>query len=168
MTAEDIQRLAMLMLESAGVTRPPVDIDEVALCQGLAFHLDEHAAISGAYVRLDEEQGIATISARDHPLRRRFTKAHELAHHLMDAPEERRAAGYEYLRLPTGYRGRSRHWAHEYFAGSLLMPRAWVADFMRARGWGLERTNLIVEVSRTFAVSRAAAEVRLRELGHIN
>jgi len=48
------------------------------------------------------------------------------------------------------------------------MPRDWVGQFMRDRGWQYERARLVVEAAREFNVSRGAAEVPLRELGHVS
>jgi hypothetical protein len=42
-----------------------------------------------------------------------------------------------------------------------------VGAYIRGFGWTLERGALISDVSRLFGVTRFAAEVRLRELGHI-
>lgn len=101
--------------------------------------------------------------SRERRLRQHFTKAHELRHILDSAVPPAQTL------QPSAY-GKStspRHWAQEYFAGSLLMPRPWVADFIRETlGWGT-RDELIREVARRFQVRRAAAEVRLRELRHI-
>lgn len=159
---EEIERLAYDVLARNGVATPPVDVDVVARDEGLEFipeHLDQS---SGVYFRDPNGHGRAIISARTHPLRQRFTKAHELAHHLMD--DETVYEGIE----SSGYRNRNRHWAHEYFAACLLAPRPWVAALMRdSYARGLRTPAIVDRVARTFGISRAAAEVRLRELGHI-
>ena len=145
-----------------------MNVDEVAQRLGLNYEvapLDE--ATSGFYYDEPNGRGRAVVNARHHRLRQRFTKAHELAHHLVDKPVFQGVEGMPYVQLPSGYRGRERHWAHDAFAASLLMPRAWIGQFMRNRGWQYERARLIVECARAFDVSRAAAEVRLRELGHM-
>lgn len=163
--SQSIERLACDLLARHGLDAPPVNVDEIAQREGLNFEIADTA--TGHYYREPDGRGRALIPASEHPLRRRFTKGHELAHHLLDEPREVHAEGYRHLQLPSGYRGRDRHWAHERFAAALLMPRDWVGTFMRDQGWRLERGALVVRVARTFDVSRAAAEVRLRELGHI-
>jgi len=166
-SGEDMERLAEGVLARRGLYAPPVNVDEVANACGLDYQLVDLERLSGGYLRDPDGRGHAMIAARDHRLRQRFTKAHELAHHLLDEPASVSVVGMEYLQLPSGYRGRDRHWAHERFAAALLMPRDWVGQFMRDRGWQLERDRLIVAFARAFDVSRNAAEVRLRELGHI-
>ncbi len=166
-SSEEIELLAELLLARHGVYAPPVNVDEVSNAEGLDFQLVELGALSGGYMRDNEGHGHAMIAAGEHRLRRRFTKAHELAHHLFDEPEIAYARGFPQLRLPTGYRGRDRHWAHQRFAAALLMPRSWLGIFVRERGWRLSRDTLVREIARTFDVSRSAAEIRLVELGHI-
>lgn len=166
-TPEAIERLAEHLLAKHAVAAPPVNVDEIANAEGLDFQIVALERLSGGYIRDDDGRGHAMISASEHRLRQRFTKGHELAHHLVDHPQQLTALGFPYLRLPTGYRGRERHWAHERFAAALLMPRPWIASFMRDRGWRLEREQLVGAVARAFDVSRMAAEIRLVELGHI-
>lgn len=162
-----MELLAERVLARNRVWAPPVNVDEVANAEGLDFALEDLDSAYGAYVRGAGGRGHAFIAVGQHRLRQRFTKAHELAHHLVDEPERWHIEGMPELRIPSGYRGRDRHWLHERFAAALLMPRAWVGQFMRDRGWQYERPRLIAECARAFDVSRAAAEVRLRELGHI-
>lgn len=166
-TPDAIERLAERLLGKHRVSAPPVNVDEIANGEGLDFQIVPLASLSGGYLRDDDGRGHAMIAASEHRLRQRFTKGHELAHHLVDRPDRLTALGFPYLRLPTGYRGRERHWAHERFAAALLMPRAWVASFVRDRGWQLPRDRMIAEVARLFDVSRVAAEIRLVELDHI-
>lgn len=166
-TNEEVERLAELVLERHGVGESPVDVDLIAEREGLRFEYVDLAQVSGAYYYEGDGRGRAIISTAEHALRQVFSKGHELAHHVMDQPSVAQAAGYPYLQLPSGYRGRDSHWAHDRFAAALLMPRAWVGQYMRERGWKLERPQLVAEVARKFGVSRRAAEVRLEKLGHI-
>ena len=164
MQAEAIARIARDVLARNGQKAPPVNIDYVASGEGLVYVLTDVERISGGYFCDLDGHGHAIISSREHPLRQRFTKAHELGHHLLDE-----AVAPVSIIQPSAYRKTNspRHWAQEYFAGSLLMPRPWIADFVRnTHGWGTT-PELIREVARRFQVSRPAAEVRLRELGHI-
>lgn len=165
MRAETIAQIALEVLARQGQRTPPVDIDYVASGEGLVYILTDVERISGGYFCDLDGHGHAIISSRDHPLRQRFTKAHELGHHILDE-----AVAPVHILQPSAYRKTNspRHWAQEYFAASLLMPRPWVADLIRVtQGWGT-RDELIREVARRFQVSRAAAEVRLRELRHID
>lgn len=161
---ELVEVLATDVIARNRCAAPPVDIDAVAAAEGLDFELRDLATTDGAYYKGPDGRGHAVINTRQHPLRVRFSKAHELGHHLMDD----HPAWTDFTRgLVQSYRGRDRHWAHEYFAACVLMPRAWVSDFIRQRGWKLTRDELIVTTSLLFAVSRPAAEIRLEELGQL-
>lgn len=168
MTSEDIERLAMRLVSEHGSAAPPVNVDEVANRLDLDFVLADFDSLDGSYIADEHGRAHAMINRHKPRLRQRFTKAHELAHHVLDNPTIVKVAGFEHLRLPSGFRrGHEREWAHQRFAGAVLMPRSWVAAFMREQGWRLERPPLVARVARVFDVSMSAAEVRLRELGHV-
>lgn len=166
-TAEDMELLALDVLDRNRVRRPPVDVDDIARREGLAFQIVRLTAISGGYLREGPGVGRAYISANEHRVRQRFTKAHELCHHLVDPGQDVMVMGRA-ARFPSGYDDRRKHWAHDRFAACLLMPRAWVGSFVRQRGWRMQREELIWQVARVFDVSWPAAARRLRELGHIS
>jgi hypothetical protein len=87
--AEAIARIALDVLSRQGQKRPPVDIDYVASGEGLVYVLTDVERISGGYFCDLDGHGHAIISSREHPLRQRFTKAHELGHHLLASCEIR-------------------------------------------------------------------------------
>lgn len=132
---------------------PPVDIDAIAAAEGLVFDLAPFVVLKGGYVGvLPDGRAHALIREADHPLVQRFTKAHELAHHLLDKVNE----------FPPGYLQRDRHALHERFAAALLMPRAWVdvvASEARARH------ELVARIAASCAVTWPAARLRVQELG---
>lgn len=159
-SAEDIEQRAFALLEKHRVRKPPIDIDAIAMEEGLVFELAAFEIASGAYVGFGDGQGRALINASQHPTRQRYSKAHELAHHLIDRQ-------HETWQLAPSFRGRDRHWPHERFAAYLLMPRGWVvATVEHAMQNGRSGAQLVDRVARVFDVSRAAATVRLRELGY--
>lgn len=98
---------------------------------------------------------IALINERHAPVRRRFSLAHEIGHWLLE-----RVPGTKEL-APIAARGRTYDRVERvcnYFAASLLMPRAWVRD----------RVNIGMttgELARAFDVSAPAMAARMRELG---
>lgn len=164
---EAVETLAWEVLARAAVTRPPVDIDAVAAGEGLGYRPIAFRECLGAYVRNGfpgagpswARQSFAFIGMHQHPLRQRFTKAHELAHHLMDDGRVDWVARMR-LPLPRRYEGNVYHEAHELFAASLLMPRRWVEGF----DGGSWRRGDVASLARHFAVTKIAAAVRLDEL----
>ena len=164
---EAIERLASEVLARSRITQPPVDVDAIAAAEGMRFRRIEFGGSQGAYLAegipgaraLWARRPFAVIGVHQHPLVQRFTKAHELAHHLID---DGRIEWVERMRLPLprhreagGY-----HEAHEFFAASLLMPRPWVDRF----DGGSWRRRDVERFARAFAVTRIAAAVRLEEL----
>lgn len=159
-TAEDLERRAFALLEKHRIQKPPVDVDAIALEEGLSFELTTFSVASGAYVGLGDGHGRALIARGESAVRQRYSKAHELAHHLIDRQ-------HETWQLAPSFRGHDRHWPHEKFAAYLLMPRGWViATVEHAMQNGRSGAQLVERVARVFDVSRAAAAVRLRELGY--
>lgn len=158
---EVCEALAWEVLTRGAVTRPPVDIDAVAAAMGMRFVPADFDSLLGAYCSGGPSHfpgPFAMIGSHQHPLRQRFTKAHELAHHLMDEPRGWVAR----MRLPSSLKQRTHdyHEWHECFAASLLMPRPWIDQF-DGRSW---RRRDVERFARRFAVTRIAAAVRLEEL----
>lgn len=159
---DSVERLAREVLARSGVTRPPVDIDAIAVAEGMRFVRINFGECLGAYTRAEGFRSggpLAFIGTHQHPLRQRFTKAHELAHHLID---DRRVEWVARMRLPLPrhHKGVDYHEAHEFFAASLLMPRPWVDRF----DGGSWRRDDVARLARHFAVTKIAAAVRLEEL----
>jgi Zn-dependent peptidase ImmA (M78 family) len=159
---EAAERLAWEVLARSVVTRPPVDVDAIAAAEGMRFVRINFGQSLGAYCRAEgfRSRGpFALIGTHQHPLRQRFTKAHELAHHLLD---DRRVEWVARMRLPLPlrYEGVDYHEAHEFFAASLLMPRPWVDRF----DGGSWRRRDVARLAEHFAVTKIAAAVRLEEI----
>lgn len=152
-TGAYVEDLAAAVLERNGVTAAPVDVDHVAGLEGLVFDLAPFQVLQGGYARdLPDGRSHAFIREGDHPLVQRFTKAHELCHHVLD----------ELVELPEAYRKADRHYLHERFAAAFLMPREWVAGVVDES----RRANapVVQAVAQRFQVTWPAALVRLREL----
>lgn len=161
-TSEDIERRAYALLEKhkARIRKPPIDVDAIAEAEGLVYAQAEFEVASGAYVGMGDGRGRALIN-RAHPrTRQRYSKAHELAHHLIDKT-------HEAWQVAPSFRGRDRHWPHEKFAAYLLMPRGWVvATVEHALRHGRDGEQLVERIAKVFDVSRGAARIRLEELGY--
>jgi Zn-dependent peptidase ImmA (M78 family) len=166
---EAIEQLAAEILARSAVTRPPVDIDAVAEAEDLRFvPIAFPTGALGMYVREMDvtyrhlRTPFAWIGSRQHPLSQRFTKAHELAHHLIDEPPRWVAdLGLALPQWPSDpVRRRGYHEWHEAFAASLLMPRRWVDRF---DGGSWTRRD-VARLARRFAVTTIAAAARLEEL----
>jgi len=114
--------------------------------------------LAGAYM-CHGRQRLVLLNGSDHPVRLRFTLAHELAHHCFgdDARPDTRAG----LARPG-------HWIEvraNAFAGELLMPEEAVVRWVRERGAASLMLGDVVELAVAFGVSAIVACYRLEEVG---
>jgi Zn-dependent peptidase ImmA (M78 family)/transcriptional regulator with XRE-family HTH domain len=149
---------AQELLSKAGVTKPPVPVEEVAArCGVRVLPIGFQEGLSGVLVEL--ERGAVIGHADDYEPRRRFSIAHELGHHLLRHydnfhidPEQTATEGH-----PPGYDWRDERAANE-FAAQLLMPATWVSQRFK-------RTRDVARLAEQFDVSPASMRYRLITLG---
>lgn len=111
---------------------------------------------------------LIVVNQSDVPSRRRFTIAHELAHYLLHRP-----GGDEeelFAHRDAGQYGGMETEAN-IFASNILMPKELVSEALSrlkadVGGKPFESVKVLY-IAQEFAVSRPAAEVRLRQLGEI-
>ena len=158
-TAENPVEAATQLLEELGVTKPPVDVDAVARMCGipvLRFEFDD--ALSGLVV--DTTQGpVIGINEDHHPVRQRFSIAHELGHVMLCHIDSFHVdlGSTDEDGEPPGYNWRHERAAND-FAANLLMPGT-----MLKRAFG--KTPGVAGLATTFEVSELAMGFRLRNLG---
>jgi len=112
---------------------------------------------SGHYKFNDGKPSIQ-VNTFDPEVRKRFTLAHEIGHHVhgdIDAPRDTNEQFNSRSRDP-------REVAANRFAASLLMPAAVVKHLVFNKG-----VHSLSELARTFGVSTAAMEFRLKNLGYL-
>jgi len=82
---------ARSILRKFGISAPPVPVERIIKSRKIVLQyapLDED--LSGmAYIK--DGVGIIGVNALHHPNRQRFSAAHELAHHVLHAPDIRQA-----------------------------------------------------------------------------
>ena len=145
-----IEQIAQEALKKTGGSLP-VNVEEVARGYGLeVVEFAFHEKISGL---LKKEQGIIGVNKTHHPVRRRFTIAHELGHfllgHGMETMDEIIDESFD--------RPMPQEREANLFASCLLMPN----DLMKKeskKGIDLEK------LSSTFGVSKQAITIRLLDL----
>jgi Zn-dependent peptidase ImmA (M78 family)/DNA-binding XRE family transcriptional regulator len=150
------------LLEKAGVSDPPVSVQELARrCGVLVLHHDLPDSLSGLVFALDGG-GVIGINAGHHPNRQRFSLAHELGHFLLG--HHQGGIGHEDRfhidssdAMPPGYDAGAERSANE-FAAELLMPRKFVSAAFR-------ETTDPGDLAAQFEVSEVAMGYRLVNLG---
>jgi len=147
------ERQAMRLLELLSIEEGPVDIDAIAGLPRLEVKLVTGLPVSG-FSEWSKSRWLIVIRADEPVQRRRFTLAHELKH-ILDNPFVQGL-----YPDPAGEASQKRAEAIcDYFAGCLLMPRAWVK---RAFTTGHQDLR---DLADSFGVSQAAMSVRLWQLG---
>ena len=147
------ERQAMRWLEIYEVTEPGVDVSLIGELPRVRVRVESILATSGL-THWNGGTWVIGVNRNDSRTRRRFTLAHEFKH-ILDHPfidtiylDERGQPAPKQAELMC-----------DYFAACLLMPRPWVK-----RLWA-QGTQDATVLAATFAVSPAAMNVRLQQLG---
>ncbi len=108
-----------------------------------------------ATARWAGQRWLLLVNKNDSWVRQRFSMAHELKH-IIDHPD--REVLYSNARFGSSYLQAER--AADYFAASLLMPKAWVKHWFYGEGIRDPRV-----LARKFQVSTVAMRIRIDQLG---
>lgn len=134
----------------------PVNPVRVAKGLGLEVYKDDSAEnIDGWY---DESKNAIYLNTEQPLLRRRFTAAHELGHHVMGHGTRQRNKDAQYNKEnfdPLEVEANR-------FAAALLMPAPTVKDCV------FKKKMLTKDMAQYFGVSTRAMIIRLRQLGYVN
>lgn len=172
MRKEEIIRKAKEICEINNISEYPVKI--VDLCKNYGFSVFEEYLpddVSGFIVVQEEdfnkyESGkVIVANLSELAARRRFTIAHELGHYILHKKKDEKL----YAHRDTGESGRIESEAN-IFASNILMPEELVRNALE-----LSENPLVASfdlfkiyyIAEQFAVSRSAAQVRLKQLGII-
>jgi Zn-dependent peptidase ImmA (M78 family) len=160
------------LLASMHVRDAPVDVAGIAARLGLrVVRQDLGAEISGLLVRTSAGTHIC-VAAGQSEVRRRFTIAHEIAHHVLQHQFE----PGEHVHVDRGnYISQRGVRASEgidpkeieanQFAACLLMPSKMVRAEVDSLGGGLLFDGHVESLAKTFKVSEQAMTIRLTTLG---
>jgi Zn-dependent peptidase ImmA (M78 family) len=163
------EALARQTLAAAGVTAPPVPVDELARAQGATLSFEPfRGGISGMLFR-DEHRKVIGVNASHARTRQRFTIAHELGHLLLHESRAMIVDTHVYRRDEVSSMGTEREEREaNRFAAELLMP----ADLIIAEAEALvdeqpsvTARRLVEQLAVRFDVSAQAMEIRLGNLG---
>ena len=150
-----IQEIALQALQSINCSYPPVPIEEVAKKLGFAVvEFDFPNSISGV---LKKDRMVIGVNAQHHPIRRRFTIAHELGHFLLghDIGKEEDVVDEDFDK-PIHTEKQA-----NIFASCILMPSEWVKSEVQGKTIDLK------VMAQKFSVSEQAITIRLLELNLI-
>ena len=159
-----VRARARELVESAGVTAPPVSVEQIArtIDVSVRFAPLEDDLSGMAFIKGDAK--VIVVNALHHPNRQRFTIAHELGHHVLH--HRHLAAGVHVDRVimrrdelsSTGMADVEVQ--ANVFASELLMPQHLIAPEVNAI-LDLNDEVRLAALARRFKVSLAALQFRL-------
>lgn len=145
----------------------PVDLEKVARRLGIEVHEREFAEeIDGLYLRMEGVSPVIAVntSYRKPPVRRRFTLAHEIGHHLL--ANRVASSGRHFFFDSAKTRQSIMERACDRFAALLLMPEDLVNHHFEELRYNPARRVGIM--AQRFGVSAWAMRRRLRELSLVS
>jgi Zn-dependent peptidase ImmA (M78 family) len=162
------------LAEAFGFTKPPIDVEQIARRLKLKvvdFDLGED--ISGLLISKGDSTIIA-VQESDHPNRKRFTIAHEIAHfHLRHQfePGEHVHVDRGHLITPRNSRSStgldSKEIEANQFAACLLMPSKLLMRSIKSLKVTSLRDDHVAKLADEFEVSEQSMTIRLSTLGFL-
>ncbi|MDI6872567.1 MAG: ImmA/IrrE family metallo-endopeptidase [Bacillota bacterium] len=134
-----------------------VDVERVARDLGIVIRWTWLDGPSGVLVR-EGKHSLVILNRRNHPVRQRFTLAHEIGHVFLGHPGLVFKCHMTYDNIPRGS-NRLYEWQANRFAEQMLMPEELVKEFVANHGLHLNA------IRTAFGVSEATAYWRLVHLG---
>jgi Zn-dependent peptidase ImmA (M78 family) len=144
------------LLELSGIVAAPVPDTVITDLPRIEVQHLSPLGISG-FAAWNRGQWLIAVNASESPLRQRFSLAHEFKH-VLDHPFIDDAYTEPWGQSAEEAAERS----CDYFAGCLLMPKAWIKRDFYDQG-----IQELPTLARRFQVSQAAMRVRLLQLGLI-
>jgi Zn-dependent peptidase ImmA (M78 family) len=172
----EVEYLVSQILSKHHITDPPVPIEAIAVAENLPIVESPFGTdVSGALIRSRGFSGIA-VNGSQHPNRKRFTVAHELAHYIMEHKGEHDHLDWKFTVLRRDGKSsegtETQEMEANFFAASLLMPRIFLRRDLELRAGSNGEADLqsedIQALAKRYLVSETAMTYRLINLGLIS
>jgi Zn-dependent peptidase ImmA (M78 family) len=173
-TRSQIEAQVEELLEEHNITAVPIAIEVIARAEGLpVVETAMDADVSGALIKSNSLRGIA-VNAAQAPVRKRFTVAHELAHHLLNHVDEDHLDWQFTVLRRDGRSSEANDWREieaNFFAASLLMPKRMLRKDLEKKmlyngELGLDDSDVLM-LAKKYNVSQNAMHYRLVNLGFL-
>jgi Zn-dependent peptidase ImmA (M78 family) len=150
-----IEELADKALSTVGFNEPPVSVEKIA--EKVGFKIIPFEFHNNLSAVLKKKQSVIGVNKNHHPLRQRFSIAHELGHYLLghEGHDDESFVDEEFDK-PIPHEKEA-----NIFAAALLMPKRSVMEDAEKNGLDIKR------MARLFQVSEQAMTIRLLELNLI-
>lgn len=159
------------LLQDAGITEPPVDIEALVSQQGaLLTSAPSENDVSGFLLRTSGSAPVIGVNASHHLVRQRFTIAHELGHLLLHATTELHI-DQVVLKMRDKRAGKDvdeDEMEANRFAAEILVPEKFLRTDLESLGpVNADDDDAISHLANRYKVSRQAMTIRLTSLGLI-
>lgn len=152
-----LDELRAVMLRE-NVSSSPCDVSRVATVLGIQVVYEAMDDDVSGFLEQRANGWVAGINAYHHPVRQRFTLAHEIAHFVLHRNDQDSFSDRSFARRRDDRKPMERE--ADSFAAALLMP---IEDVKGAVDKGLRNLN---DLARHFDVSALAMRFRLENLGY--
>jgi Zn-dependent peptidase ImmA (M78 family) len=163
-----IEREVMQLLSAAGVSGPPVPIEDIIRSRGIELRLaDLGSDASGVLVR-DGTTMVIGVNRKHARTRQRFTAAHELGHALLHEGEPVHYDLFFRVNLRSELSAQGvdvEEVEANHFAASILMPRTFLLLEPEVFLVDAEDSEAMAPLAKKFGVSTMAMGLRLSRLG---
>jgi Zn-dependent peptidase ImmA (M78 family) len=147
------------LAERFGLTSVPVDVIEIAKVLGLRVSFEAMDDSMSGFLERRTSGWVLGVNVHHHPLRQRFTVAHEIAHFVLHRDQNPRGFKDETFARRNATGNQMERQADQ-FAAELLMPEEQV------RKWVVAGVKSLNELAAKFGVSSLAMKYRLLSLNY--
>lgn len=169
-----IAEIACRLLKQAGITRPPVNVIQVAQLQNAIVCPKPAEDKYAGYLFRDAPGGIAVIgvNSKHSDTRQRFTIAHEIGHLVLHTPTLGEPVHFDEIFMRRDLRSAAgtdpKEIEANLFAAELLMPAHMIADDLKTiAAEHCSEEKLIEWMADDYQVSAQAMGIRLSNLGYL-
>ncbi len=164
-----LEKQAEEILESNDAMRAPVPLESIVHNLGLKLQAKPLADGLSGVLLIEGGQGVIGYNALHHPVRQRFTIAHEIGHFQLHVHEASQLFIDKTITFHRNYGSSSGSDRMEVeangFAAALLMPKKLVLEEIQKGDVDLDDEDDIAALAKRFGVSTAAMSFRLVNLG---
>jgi Zn-dependent peptidase ImmA (M78 family) len=163
---------ARVCLVQAGITEPPVPVEQLAQNVGavISYQPFEAEDISGLLYRAAGSAPVIGVNSNNSKARQRFTIGHELGHLALHQGHElilERLVRLNFRDATSSTASDEEEIEANHFAAELLMPQDLLRHSLNVllQGRPLSDLEVVRRLARRFEVSQSAMEYRLTGLG---
>ena len=169
MATRKIENLSLNLLSEFGLLKCPINLDKLASKLNIRIeYQDLDDEVSGFLVK-KESKNIIGVNEYHHPVRQRFTIAHEIGHYKLHVNQP---LFIDYYKGSILYRSNNKPKNYimekeaNQFAASLLMPKKLIEEQLSKLPEDMDYEDKLYELSQVFKVSKQAMDYRLKSLGY--